>query len=113
MKQFTSRSPCLTFTHSRWRGDFSSRALAPSWAVVVIAANAAATMSSIIRFMDFPFCYYRFNTGNGDGRLLRVNARADEANYSRHRTLGKSVASHTFQRQRCDQNNPPRAAAAG
>src|SRR5207247_804255 len=23
--QFTSRFPCLTFTHSRWRGDFSSR----------------------------------------------------------------------------------------
>src|SRR5579883_2726461 len=32
MKQLTSRLPFLTFTHSMWRGDFSRRVLAQSWA---------------------------------------------------------------------------------
>src|SRR6266700_3926984 len=56
MKQFTTRSPCLILTHSRWRGDFSSRSLAQSWAVAVTAASSAATTSnSILRFIGFLF----------------------------------------------------------
>src|SRR6266576_2044975 len=55
MKQFTTRSPCLTLTHSRWRGDFSSRALAQSWAVAVTAASMVATRSRVTRFMGFLF----------------------------------------------------------
>src|SRR5436190_1437654 len=54
MKLFTSRVPCLIFTHSRWRGDFSSRALAQSWACEVMAARAAATKSLTNRFIEFP-----------------------------------------------------------
>src|SRR5438093_3238566 len=51
MEQLTFRSPCLTSTHSRWRGDFSSRALAQSWAEAVPTASNAAMMGIIVRFM--------------------------------------------------------------
>src|ERR1043166_3587172 len=43
MKQLTSLSPCLTFTHSRCRGDFSSRALAQSCAETLKEASTIAT----------------------------------------------------------------------
>src|SRR5882762_10192316 len=35
----TERPSCLTLTHSRWRGDFSSLALAQSWAETACAAS--------------------------------------------------------------------------
>src|SRR6185503_5012226 len=71
MKQFTSRFPCLTFTHSRWRGDFSSRALAHSWAWRPTAASVVATKSKMHRFIGFavvrvggsvPFSQAHFDT---------------------------------------------------
>src|SRR5882672_8714066 len=51
MKQFTSRLPCLTFTHSRCRGDFSSRALAQSWAGTLANAITVAALSIIDNFI--------------------------------------------------------------
>src|SRR5258708_39306397 len=45
MKHFTSRSPFLTVTHSRWRGDLSRRALAGASASAkarAVVASAAA-----------------------------------------------------------------------
>src|SRR5512140_43419 len=56
MKQFTTRSPFLTFTHSRCRGDWSSRALAQSWAGALKAAKtgkAAVNTPNVILFMSF------------------------------------------------------------
>src|SRR5229473_3102610 len=40
MKQLISRLPYLTLTHSRWRGDFSRRGLAQSWADASKEADA-------------------------------------------------------------------------
>src|SRR5947209_14205570 len=50
----TERSPCLTVTHSRWRGDFSSVALAQSWARVKGEADSVQRTSRpthVRRFM--------------------------------------------------------------
>src|SRR5262245_51901 len=46
MKDFTSRSPCFTVTHSRCRGDFSSRSLAASWAAATPAEASAISIKA-------------------------------------------------------------------
>src|SRR5437899_9610096 len=51
MKQLTSRLPCFSFTHSRWRGDFSRRALAQSWAGALKAPSSRATAISFVWFI--------------------------------------------------------------
>src|SRR5205807_4804199 len=47
----TERSPCFTVTHSRWRGDFSSVALAQSCAEAKGAAPRISVASKAVRFM--------------------------------------------------------------
>src|SRR6266516_2012201 len=99
MKQFTTRSPCLTLTHSRWRGDFSSRALAQSWAVAVTAASSATTANSIMRFMGFLFGFgFRFGMGNGILFGAQSSARSNQKHVERGKrsillfvALGKTV----------------------
>src|SRR5690348_1322797 len=51
MKVSTERSPCLTVTHSRWRGDFSSFAVAQSWAEAKGTAKRARMINSGSLFM--------------------------------------------------------------
>src|SRR5690606_40931708 len=49
---FTSRSPCFTFTHSEWRGDFSRRSLAHSWAEARgVRAQSSAAVRAMSRFI--------------------------------------------------------------
>ena len=54
MKQFTSRSPCLTLTHSKCRGELSSRALAQSCPKAADPKNMAPIKGIIILFMASP-----------------------------------------------------------
>src|SRR4051794_26750888 len=51
-KDCTSRSPCLSFTHSPCRGDFSSRAFAQSCAGAAEVVSQARQSGSRKRFMD-------------------------------------------------------------
>src|SRR5689334_10805686 len=55
MKHFTSRSPCLTETHSPWRGDFSSRAFAQSWADRLTVIKQTIPMITFASFIDSEF----------------------------------------------------------
>src|ERR1043166_337847 len=76
MKQLTSRLPCFTFTHSRWRGDFSRRALAQSWAVALKAPSNRVTASSFVWFIvAFPLFAALSGGLDRDGFLWIVRRR--------------------------------------
>src|SRR6266436_10189055 len=47
----TERPSCLTLTHSRWRGDFSSVARAQSCAEASCAAQRISKKIRVVRFM--------------------------------------------------------------
>jgi hypothetical protein len=51
MKQWTVREPFFTSTHSPWRGDFSSLALAQSWAETDRPAHIMTVIRNNFIFM--------------------------------------------------------------
>src|SRR5215469_8267170 len=81
----TARSPCFTVTHSRWRGDFSSVALAQSWARVKGEASSVKRTSrpnSVRRFMS---CFLPQEKLRPPGRTEASVLKTDNAKISQMR----------------------------
>src|SRR2546427_7423741 len=92
MKQLTSRSPCLTFTHSRCRGDFSSRALAQSCAEAVTPASVAAASTPTIKFRYIRSRFW------SRGLFPLTPALSPGERGNRRQSAGKSAAARTSER---------------